>query len=117
MYWQFVQTDLSVECGDDADNHQLKWKRNCTERSDRHKEKEEDPLFVKLLRVLLSQVGSKLDEDAQGPEDTRDEEEEQSQGSPQRILFKTLHILSDPTTLLSFPTALLSDRSFEGINT
>jgi len=47
---------LSVECGDDADNHQLKWKRNCAEGSDRHKEKEEDPLFVKLFRVLLSQV-------------------------------------------------------------
>ena len=118
MLFIFVQTNLGVECGDDADNHQLKWKRNGTEGSRRSKEKEEDSLLVEPLRVLLSQVVGKLDEDAQGPEDTGDEEEEQSQGSPKRILLETLHLITPKSvTFQHNPTALLSDRNFEGIIT
>ena len=117
----FVQTDLGVECGDDADNHQLKWKGNCTEGSRRGKAKEEDSLLVELLWVLSSQIGNKLDEDAQGPEDSRGEEEEDGQGSPERILFKTLDVRSKllpPARLLSMPTALLSKSpSLMGIRT
>ena len=114
----FVQTNLRVECSNDADNHQLKWEGNGTEGSCRHKEEEEDSLLVEPLRVLLSQVVGKLDEDAQGPEDTGDEEEEQSQGSPKRILLETLHLIThESVTLNHRPTALLSDRNFEGIRT
>ena len=68
--------------------------------------------MVELLRILRSQIGCKLDKDAQRPEDSRNEEEDQGQRSPEWILFKTLQRL--PTI---DPTALSSNGSFEGINT
>ena len=81
-------------------------KRNCTER--RGEEKEGNFLLVVLLRVLPSQIQTKLDE---GPENSSVEEEEQGVGSPERILFKTLHIFSNllpPAPPACVPWLLLS---------
>ena len=76
--------------------------------SGRGKEKEGDFLLVVLLRVLPSQIQTKLDE---GPENSSVEEEEQGEGSPERILFKTLHIFSNllpPAPPACVPWLLLS---------
>ena len=96
------KTDLGVECGNHTDCHQLYWKRNSTKGGCGKKEEEEKSFLVELFRVFLSQVRGKLDEYAEGPEDTRDEQEKQSQRAPQWIPLKTLKTLpSAPTTLFS----------------
>ena len=83
------KTYLGVECCYHTDCHQLEWKRNSTKSGCRKKEEEEKSFLVELFRVFLSQVRGKLDEDAEGPEDSGEEEDDEHLDAVDWIRLKT----------------------------